>query len=87
MTDPNPDKVKAPDFGLIIIGTEILDGRVSDRHFEATRSLLSARHLGLAYAKILPDNADFIESQLAWAMAQAVPFFSCLLRFFPVAPR
>ena len=27
-------------FGLIIIGSEILDGRVADRHFETARALV-----------------------------------------------
>jgi molybdopterin-biosynthesis enzyme MoeA-like protein len=31
-------------FGLIIIGSEILDGRVQDRHFENTKKLLFARN-------------------------------------------
>jgi hypothetical protein len=39
-----------PGFGLIIIGSEILDGRVRDSHFENTRRLLQEHRHPLVYA-------------------------------------
>ncbi|NQT91962.1 MAG: competence/damage-inducible protein A [Lentisphaerae bacterium] len=64
-------------FGLFIIGNEILDGRVSDRHFSATRRLLHDWNMQLLYAFILPDDRAVIEDQLRWAFERGDPFFSC----------
>jgi molybdopterin-biosynthesis enzyme MoeA-like protein len=68
---------KARGFGLIIIGNEILDGRIRDRHFETTQRLLTERSLELVYAQVLPDDPDVIDAQLRWAMERPEPFFSC----------
>lgn len=67
----------AAGFGLIIIGNEILDGRVDDCHFLVARDLLVQRNLAFQYAKVLPDNPELITAQLEWAMNQAAPFFCC----------
>lgn len=64
-------------FGLIVIGSEILDGRVSDRHFADIRELLAKRSLALSYTLILPDDPEIIKAQLCWAMARTDPFFCC----------
>jgi len=64
-------------FGLIIIGNEILDGRVNDRHFTVARDLLLAKHILFRYALVLPDDPAVIETHLRWAMAQPEPFFCC----------
>jgi molybdopterin-biosynthesis enzyme MoeA-like protein len=64
-------------FGLIIIGNEILDGRVDDCHFLVARDLLAQRHLAFRFTKILPDDPDLITAQLQWAMDQSEPFFCC----------
>lgn len=64
-------------FGLIIIGNEVLDGRVRDSHFVRFQELLRERSLQLAYSMILPDDPDLIDSQLRWAMARREPFFCC----------
>lgn len=66
-----------PAFGLIVIGNEVLDGRVQDKHVDVTRDLLAERRLALAYVQILPDDPPVIEAQLAWAMARPEPFFCC----------
>lgn len=66
-----------PGFGLFIIGSEILDGRVTDRHFETTRRILQDWNLQLLYAFILPDDRAVIEEQLRWAFERGDPFFSC----------
>ncbi|HDL64753.1 MAG TPA: competence/damage-inducible protein A [Proteobacteria bacterium] len=64
-------------FGLVIIGNEILDGRVGDRHFENARRILAARNLLLKYALIIADEPEMIRQQLKWAMARPEPFFCC----------
>ena len=64
-------------FGLIIIGNEILDGRVGDRHFKNTRRLLSDRNHLLHYSLIIADDPVLIREQLEWAMGRPEPFFCC----------
>jgi len=64
-------------FGLIIIGSEILDGRIQDRHFENTRRLLNERNHQLKYVMVLVDEPGLILEQLKWAMARPEPFFCC----------
>lgn len=64
-------------FGLLIIGNEILDGRVVDRHFTTTRQILRDWNLQLLYAFILPDDRAVIEDQLRWAFERGDPFFGC----------
>lgn len=63
-------------FGLIIIGSEILDGRVRDRHFENTRRILDSYNRRLRYSMILADDPDLIYKKLKWAMSGPEPFFS-----------
>ena len=67
---PRPDG-----FGLIIIGSEILDGRIADCHFATLRDLLKARHLEFLYAQILPDDPAVIDAQLRWCIDRGAPFF------------
>jgi len=64
-------------FGLFIVGSEILDGRVRDRHLDQARSALGRMNLGLSYVLILPDDPVVLRRQLKWAMAREEPFFSC----------
>lgn len=64
-------------FGLIVVGNEVLDGRVTDGHFAAARDLLGRRHIDMRYSVLLPDRADILEAQLRWAMSRAEPFFCC----------
>jgi len=64
-------------FGLMIVGSEVLDGRVTDRHFVNARDLLGARRLELCYSQVLPDEPGMMEDQLQWAMARNGPFFCC----------
>ncbi|MFH1037712.1 MAG: molybdopterin-binding protein [PVC group bacterium] len=64
-------------FGLIIVGSEILDGRVEDRHLQNARRLLAERNLFLRYAVILPDEPVILEEQLRRALARENPFFCC----------
>ena len=64
-------------FGLIIIGSEILDGRIQDKHFENTRRLLSERNHAMHYSMILKDDPGLILEKLQWAMKREEPFFCC----------
>ncbi len=70
------EKKRVKGFGLIIIGTEILDGRGRDSHFENTRRILKARNQSLIYVKILADDPGLIYDNLKWAMDRPEPFFS-----------
>ncbi len=63
--------------GLLIIGSEVLDGRREDAHFAYTRQLLAAHQLQLRYALILPDDAEVLETHIRWAMQRPEPFFCC----------
>lgn len=72
-----PQKTLPIGFGLIIIGSEILDGRVQDRHFENTRRLLSERNHALRYSMVLLDDPELIFEKLKWAMVRLEPFFCC----------
>jgi molybdopterin-biosynthesis enzyme MoeA-like protein len=64
-------------FGLIIVGNEILDGRVKDLHFATAQKLLRERGLDLSYVQILPDDPEVIDVQLRWASARPQPYFCC----------
>ena len=64
-------------FGLIVIGNEILNGRISDQHFSNSRKLLQKWNIDLRYNLFLSDESDNIESQLRWAMKRGYPFFCC----------
>jgi len=64
-------------FGLIIIGDEILSGKRTDKHLAKTIELLSARGLQLAYADYVGDAPDRITATLARAFASGDVVFSC----------
>ncbi len=85
MKDKNPqfDKASSPTekiargFGLIIIGSEILDGRIRDQHFDNFRNILQLRNHFLAYSATIIDSPELICSQLRWAFNRDEPFFCC----------
>ena len=58
-------------FGLIIIGDEILSGKRADKHLPKVIELLSARGLPLAYADYVGDDPARITATLARAFAAA----------------
>lgn len=60
-----------PDFGLIIIGDEILSGKRADKHLPKVIELLAARGLPLAYAQYVGDDPERITATLARAFAAA----------------
>ena len=64
-------------FGLIIIGDEILSGKRQDKHLAKTIELLSARGLPLAYADYVGDDPQRITATLARAFASGDVVFSC----------
>ncbi len=65
------------EFGLIVIGDEILKGKRRDRHFEAFRQMLGKRGLTLAWLQLLPDDPDLLIRRLRNSMDEGLPVFSC----------
>lgn len=64
-------------FGLIVIGDEILSGKRADKHLAKTIELLSARGLQLGYADYVGDAPDRITDTLVRAFASGDIVFSC----------
>ena len=63
-------------FGIIIIGDEILSGKRSDKHLSKAIELLSARGLQLAYADYVGDEPARITAALKRAFASGDAVFS-----------
>jgi molybdopterin-biosynthesis enzyme MoeA-like protein len=63
-------------FGLIIIGDEILSGKRADKHLPKTIELLAARGLQLDYADYVGDSPDRITASLKRAFASGDVVFS-----------
>ncbi len=68
-------KKRAPGFGLIIIGSEVLSGRKEEAHFKNALRLLSAQGYEIKYSVVIPDDAELILSKLRWAMARPEALF------------
>lgn len=66
-----------PDFGLIIVGDEILSGKRTDKHLPKVIELLGARGLQLAWAEYVGDSRDRITAALRRAFASGDVVFSC----------
>ena len=64
-------------FGLIIIGDEILSGKRVDQHLPKVIALLSARGLSLSWAHYVGDNPERITAELRAAFAGGDAVFSC----------
>lgn len=64
-------------FGLIIIGDEILSGKRADKHLAKAIELLGARGLQLAYADYVGDAPERITATLKRAFASGDAVFSC----------
>ncbi len=58
-------------FGLIIIGDEILSGKRADKHLPKAIELLAARGLSLAWARYVGDDPDRITADLRDALEAA----------------
>ena len=61
----------AQNFGIIIVGDEILSGKRADKHLPKTIELLGARGLQLSYADYVGDDPARITATLARAFAAA----------------
>ncbi len=64
-------------FGLYIIGDEILSGKRQDAHLSKVIALLSARGLQLSWANYLGDIPEQITHSLKASMARGDIVFSC----------
>src|SRR5690349_18003854 len=66
-----------PDFGLVIVGDEILSGKRSDKHLPKVIELLGARGLQLAWADYVGDDPQRITATLRRAFDSGGVVFSC----------
>jgi len=66
-----------PEFGLIIIGDEILSGKRADKHLPKVIELLQVRGLSLAWARCLGDDRSRITTALQDAFAGSDVVFCC----------
>jgi molybdopterin-biosynthesis enzyme MoeA-like protein len=64
-------------FGVIIIGDEILSGKRADKHLPKVIELLAARGLALAWARYVGDDPARITADLKDAFASGDIVFSC----------
>ncbi|WP_066339541.1 competence/damage-inducible protein A [Azohydromonas lata] len=64
-------------FGLIVIGDEILSGKRQDKHMAKAVELLSARGLQLAWARYVGDERERITDVLRQALSSGDAVFSC----------
>jgi molybdenum cofactor synthesis domain-containing protein len=64
-------------FGLIVIGDEILSGKREDKHLRKLIELLSARGLALSWARFVGDERERIVQVLREALASGDVVFSC----------
>jgi molybdopterin-biosynthesis enzyme MoeA-like protein len=65
------------EFGLIIIGDEILSGKRQDKHLPKVIELLGERGLQLAWARYVGDDRERITVTLRDAFASGTAVFSC----------
>ena len=56
-------------FGLIIIGDEILSGKREDKHLPKVIDLLAARGLSLSWARYVGDDPERITADLRRGLA------------------
>ena len=63
-------------FGLIIIGDEILSGKRADKHLQKAIELLGARGLSVAYAHYVGDDPERITATLVQAFRSGDTVFS-----------
>jgi molybdopterin-biosynthesis enzyme MoeA-like protein len=65
------------DFGLIVVGDEVLNGPRSDAHHARFKELLSERGHALAWHWLLPDDPSVLSEHLRFSLARAEPVFVC----------
>jgi molybdopterin-biosynthesis enzyme MoeA-like protein len=71
------DDTSPPEFGIIIIGDEILSGKRQDKHLAKCIELLAQRGLTLSYADYVGDDPQRITRALKRAFSQTGVVFSC----------
>ena len=71
------DDTSPPEFGIIIIGDEILSGKRQDKHLAKCIELLAERGLSLSYADYVGDDPELITRTLKRAFSQTGVVFSC----------
>ena len=76
-TPTHPSFETRPEFGLIIVGDEILSGKRADKHMPKAIELLNARGLSLAWADYVGDSPERITRTLARAFQSNSIVFSC----------
>ena len=64
-------------FGLLIVGDEILSGKRADKHLPKVIELLAARGLGLSWARYVGDEPQRISADLRDAFGCGDIVFSC----------
>jgi molybdopterin-biosynthesis enzyme MoeA-like protein len=64
-------------FGLVIVGDEILSGKRQDKHLPKVIELLAARGLGLSWARYVGDERTRITAVLRDAFADGDAVFCC----------
>ena len=64
-------------FGLIIVGDEILSGKRQDKHLPKVIEMLSQRGLMLSWARYVGDDRPLITEALKHAFASGDAVFSC----------
>ena len=64
-------------FGLLIIGDEILSGKRQDKHLPKVIELLAARGLALSWARCVGDDPARITADLGHAFGSGDVVFSC----------
>ena len=64
-------------FGLLIVGDEILSGKRADKHLPKVIELLAARGLSLSWARYVGDDPARITADLKDAFASGDVVFSC----------
>jgi len=68
---------EAHEFGLVIVGDEILSGKRADKHMPKVIELLAARGLQLAWAEYVGDAPQRITATLRRAFASGDAVFCC----------
>jgi hypothetical protein len=71
------DDTSLPEFGIIIIGDEILSGKRQDKHLAKCIELLAERGLCLSYADYVGDDPERITRTLKRAFDHSGVVFSC----------
>jgi molybdopterin-biosynthesis enzyme MoeA-like protein len=69
--------ISNPNFGLLIIGDEILSGKRQDRHFQKMRELFAARGLALSQVTFLGDDRARLTTFLRDSFADGNILLSC----------